>query len=159
MKKSFQAVLVFMLLCASMGGAVAAQAPGQNWYKQVYSGLDKSDVNQLIQALLEKEGYKVIPIKPNGNVVATEWLDAAPEEPKDGLQERRRFRSLVYSYSEEDKTAVLVLDLVKEQRSSEQAAWKNKRIDFYNNAYYRDILEQLDQRVIDAGGLATDMDD
>ena len=156
MRIGLQAVLVMVLVSVSMS-SMAAEAFNENWYKRVYSGLDKPVVNQLIQSLFEKEGYTVIPVRPNGNVVATEWLPAEPEGLKDGWQEQRRFRSFIYNYTMEDKTAVLVVDLIKEQRASEQAAWKNKRIDFYNDRYYRGILEQLDKRVIAAGGQAKSM--
>ncbi len=157
MKITIQISLATLLLLMLINGAGAAQATNDNWYKRVYTGLDKQQVNLLAKKLFESEGYRVAPIRPNGDIVTSEWREVTPAELKKGWKERRRFKSAMYMQTGDAKKNILVIDLLKEQLAPGETRWKNKRVDFYNNKYYRTILKKMDQLVVDAGGHAADM--
>ncbi len=157
MKITIRILLATLLVLMLINSAGAAQASNENWYKRVYTGLDKQQINLLAKKLFEDEGYRVSLIRPNGDIVASEWLEVTPAGLKKGWKERRRFRSAMYMQTGDAKKNILVIDLIKEQLAPGETRWKNKRIDFYNNKYYRTMLKKMDQLVINAGGHAADM--
>jgi len=158
MRMAIRTVLAVMLMLLIMSHAVAAQPTNENWYKRVYTGLEKQQVNALVQELFEAEGYEVFPVKPNDKAVASEWLEVKPDDLKKGWKERWRFRSFIHFHVQEEKKTIIVIDLIKEHLPPGGERWQNKRVDFYNDQYYRGILDKLDKLVRDAGGQVSDME-
>ncbi len=157
MKITIRILLATLLALILVNGVGAAQATNENWYKRVYTGLDKQQINLLAKKLFESEGYRVAPIRPDGDIVASEWLEVTPAELEKGWRERRRFKSAMYMRTGDAKKNILVIDFIKERLAPGETRWKNQRIDFYNDKYYRSMLKKMDQLVIDAGGHASDM--
>lgn len=140
----------------------AAQPPHEDWYKRIYTGLDRETLYNVVGKVFESEGYQVPPIAPQGVAVASLWKES--DQPAKNLYERTRLRSHFRDpnpsrqkvvTNTDSKNYLMIFDLVKEVRANKNEEWRNQGIDFYNDSNYMRIFKKIDDAVTAAGGKVT----